>query len=256
MTQATAERVCLVTGGAQGIGRELSRRFAERGERVVIVDQDAEALDELSRELRQAGRQVVGVVGDVCQAHVLAEALEATTRGGAALATLINNAGVSRFHPLLESSVEDFRAVLEINLIAAFAFSRACAPELRRHRGCILNIASTRALQSEPHGEAYAASKGGLIALSHALAASLAPDVRVNAISPGWIETGPWQKASKRRAPEHSERDRNQHWSGRVGVPEDVAELALFLASDRAGFITGQNFVVDGGMTRKMIYVE
>lgn len=256
MARGSAESACIVTGGAQGIGRELSLRFAERGDRVVVVDRDQEALDELCHELEAAGRAVVGVVGDVCQAHVLAETLEATMRGGAALTTLINNAGVSRFQPLLEASVEDFRAVLEINLVAAFAFSRACAPELRRHRGSILNIASTRALQSEPHGEAYAASKGGLIALSHALAASLAPDVRVNAISPGWIETGPWQKASERRAAEHDERDRTQHWSGRVGVPDDVAELALFLASDRAGFITGQNFVVDGGMTRKMIYAE
>lgn len=250
------ERTCIVTGGAQGIGRQLSRAFASRGDVVVLVDRDEEALDELRRELQGQDRRVVTVHGDVVQASTIATAVAEATRDGRELSVLLNNAGVSRFRPLGEATVEDFRAVLEVNLIAAFAFGHAAAPDLRRNRGCVVNIASTRALQSEPASEAYAASKGGLVALTHALAASLAPDVRVNCISPGWIETGSFQKASERRLVRHSAADREQHWAGRVGTPEDVAELALFLASDKAGFITGQNFVVDGGMTRKMIYAE
>jgi NAD(P)-dependent dehydrogenase (short-subunit alcohol dehydrogenase family) len=120
-------------------------------------------------------------------------------------------------------------------------------PHLRRTRGAIVNIASTRALQSEPNTEAYSASKGGLVALTHALAISLGPRVRVNCVSPGWIET--------RESARHSRAEHAQHPVGRIGRPEDVAEIVAFLLSDAAGFITGQNFIVDGGMTRKMIYV-
>jgi len=117
-------------------------------------------------------------------------------------------------------------------------------------------MASTRAIQSEPHTEAYAASKGGVVAFSHALAISLGPDIRVNCISPGWIATGEWQAPSRRHDDALSEADHSQHPVGRVGRPEDVAGLVDYLISDAAGFISGQNFIVDGGMTRKMIYAE
>jgi NAD(P)-dependent dehydrogenase (short-subunit alcohol dehydrogenase family) len=119
------------------------------------------------------------------------------------------------------------------------------APHLRAAHGAIVNIASTRALQSEPDTEAYAASKGGLVALSHALAMSLGPRVRVNCVSPGWIAHAKVRK-----------KDHAQHPVGRVGRDEDVAGLVAYLLSDAAGFVTGQNFVIDGGMTRKMIYVD
>jgi NAD(P)-dependent dehydrogenase (short-subunit alcohol dehydrogenase family) len=121
-------------------------------------------------------------------------------------------------------------------------------PHLRAaRRGAIVNIASTRALQSEPDTEAYAAAKGGMVALTHALAISLGPQVRVNCVSPGWIDTG---KSKLRRA------DHRQHPAGRVGRAEDIAETVAFLLSEKSGFTTGANFVVDGGMTRKMIYEE
>jgi len=112
------------------------------------------------------------------------------------------------------------------------------------------------ALQSEPNTEAYAASKGGLVALTHALAISLGPQVRVNCVSPGWIDVSAWKKRGRRRPARLSRRDHAQHPVGRVGRPEDIGELAAFLLSDAAGFITGQNFVCDGGMTKKMIYDE
>lgn len=118
----------------------------------------------------------------------------------------------------------------------------------------MVNIASSRALSSEPNTEAYTASKGGVVALTHALANSLGPDVRVNAVSPGWIETRDWQKLSNRKEPDLREIDHKQHPAGRVGRPEDVAHLVAFLLSNRAGFITGQNVVIDGGMSTKMIY--
>jgi len=134
--------------------------------------------------------------------------------------------------------------------------AKHAVPHLRAARGVIVNIASTRALQSEPHTEAYSASKGGLVALTHALAISLGPDVRVNCVSPGWIDTRSWTKRSRRSSDPLPPEDHAQHPAGRVGTPGDVAELVLYLISDRAGFVTGQNFVADGGMTRKMIYRE
>jgi NAD(P)-dependent dehydrogenase (short-subunit alcohol dehydrogenase family) len=119
----------------------------------------------------------------------------------------------------------------------------------------VLNISSTRAFMSEPDTFGYSASKGGLEALTHSLAISLADKrIRVNAIAPGWIETGPWEKQSKRYVPKHSQADREQHPVGRVGEPEDIAEATLFLCSEKAGFITGQHLIIDGGMTVKMIY--
>ena len=150
-----------------------------------------------------------------------------------------------------KSTKADVVLGLDTNLTAAFLFARAAEKPLRASRGAIVTIASTRALMSEPNTESYAASKGGLVALTHALAISLAPEVRVNCISPGWIVVRREQEEKLRR------KDHLQHPAGRVGRPEDIAEMAAFLLDrDRAGFVTGANFVVDGGMTRKMIYEE
>ena len=162
------------------------------------------------------------------------------------LDALINNAGLADpSDPAVDRlSLRAWNRRIGVNLTGVFLMTKHCVPHLRRSRGAIVNIASTRALQSEPDTEAYAASKGAVVALTHALAMSLAPEVRVNCISPGWI--------AKTRL---SRREHAQHPAGRAGRPEDIGELVAFLISDGAGFITGQNFVVDGGMTRKMIYL-
>jgi NAD(P)-dependent dehydrogenase (short-subunit alcohol dehydrogenase family) len=158
--------------------------------------------------------------------------------------------------PFLKLPEATFDRVIAVNLKGMFLCAQAAARRMvaGKHGGAIVNIASTRALMSEPDTEAYSASKGGIVAATHAMAISLAPHrIRVNAISPGWIETSDWQYSARAKMPQHSKADREQHPVGRVGRPEDVAELCLFLA-EKAGFVTGQNFVVDGGMTVKMIY--
>ncbi len=247
----TSPRSVLITGGAQGLGKGMVHHFAARGWRVAFVDSDEQAARETSSEIDQ----VHCYCGDVTEPGLADKVVTDCQQRFGGLDALINNAGVSWFVPIDRMSVDQFRRVLEINLVAYYAWAQAAVALLRRGQGAIVNIASTRALQSEAHGEAYAASKGGVVALTHALAISLGPDVRVNAISPGWIEVGTWQKSTARRPTEHSEADRLQHPVGRVGRVEDIAQLAEFLCGEQSGFITGQNYVVDGGMTRKMIYV-
>jgi NAD(P)-dependent dehydrogenase (short-subunit alcohol dehydrogenase family) len=148
--------------------------------------------------------------------------------------------------------------VLDTNLTGPLLATRHAVPHLRRATGggAIINIASTRALQSEPDSEAYAASKGGLVALTHALAISLGPAVRVHCISPGWIDTSAYAPRGERGPSRVRDEDHAQHPVGRVGRPEDVAALCAWLSSAEAGFVTGQNYVVDGGMTHKMIWLE
>lgn len=169
------------------------------------------------------------------------------------LDALVCNAAIADPHnTTLETlSLAYWNRVLAVNLGGPMLLAKHCAPYLRAHGGAIVNLASTRAAQSEPDTEAYAASKGGLLALTHALAVSLGPEIRVNAVSPGWIDA---RDPSQRRAEPLSETDHAQHPAGRVGTVEDVAAMVAWLLSRNAGFVTGQEFVVDGGMTKKMIY--
>ena len=164
---------------------------------------------------------------------------------------LINNAGKGGFKSLYEIKIEEWDDVLNTNLRSVFLGSREAAKYMRHNNegGSIVNIASTRAIMSEANSETYAASKGGIVAITHALAASLSNErIRVNAISPGWIETGDYSKLTKL--------DHEQHFSKRVGKPADIARACMYLTSAENDFVTGINLVVDGGMTRKMIYEE
>src|SRR5262245_31077898 len=227
------EKVALVTGGAQGIGRAIARLLEARGYRVAVAD------------IRKS--EFFFVRTDVSREASVRACVRKVLKRYGRLDALVNNAGLvgSDSGPVEKLSLNDWNRRIAVNLTGPFLMAKHCAPHLRAARGAMVNIASTRALQSEPDTESYSASKGGLVALTHALAMSLGPHVRVNCVSPGWIAHARVRK-----------KDHAQHPAGRVGRDADIAELVAYLLSDAAGFVTGQNFVIDGGMTKKMIYVE
>ncbi|HRX72007.1 MAG TPA: SDR family oxidoreductase [Candidatus Competibacteraceae bacterium] len=240
--------VALVTGGARGIGQGIVRRLLERQYAVVIADNDVEGAESAGAAWRSLG-PVQFVATDVADEAAVRHSVAVVAQTFGRLDALVNNAGIADppRQPVDVLDLALWNRVISVNLTGSLLMVKHSVPLLRASRGAIVNIASTRALQSEAHTEAYAASKGGLVALTHALAISLGPDIRVNCISPGWIDV----RHSPLRPTDHA-----QHPVGRVGQSEDIAALAAFLLSAEAGFITGQNFIVDGGMTRKMIYRE
>jgi len=229
-----SQPVFLITGGANGIGAGIAARLIADGAAVVIADKVLSPL--------AGARSVICDVADEAQVNSLITGIE-TAEGQ--LDGLVCNAGFMIRKPIAALSLAEWSSVIATNLTSTFLLVKAAAPLLRQAKGAVLTIASTRAHMSEPDTESYAASKGGLLALTHALAVSLGPDIRVNCLSPGWVDT--------HDAPLSTE-DNAQHPAGRVGRVADIAGMAAYLLSAAAGFITGAEFIVDGGMTRKMIY--
>ncbi len=241
MAETGHKRAAIVTGAARGIGAGVARHLARDGWRIACVDIDGAQADAIAAEIGGAAIQCdVGSEADVERLVTVARA-----RLGR-IDAIVSNAGIGKFATLQDTSLESWNQVLATNLTATFLLAKAAAADLKQARGAIVTIASTRAHMSEPGTLAYSASKGGLVALTHSLAMTLAPDVRVNCVSPGWIDTG--------RHGDLKPSDHAQHPVGRVGRPEDVAAAVAYLLSEQAGFVTGAELIVDGGMTRKMIY--
>ena len=220
-------KVAVVTGGAQGIGRCIADEFRRAGASVCIID-------------RQKGDHFVG---DLSDKPTLERFAQSVVEKYGRVDYLINNAA-----PLMkgigECTFEEFQYALSVGVTAPFYLTKLFAPHFAEG-AAVVNISSSRDRMSQPQTESYTAAKGGIAALTHALAVSLAGRVRVNSISPGWIDT----KQMNYTGP-----DATQQLVGRVGNPADIANMVLFLCSDKAGFISGENICIDGGMTRQMIY--
>lgn len=220
-------KVAVITGGAQGIGKYIAEQFRKNGAEAYIIDI-------LSNEC---------FVGDISDKETLEKFAGTIVAKHGKIDYLINNAPpLSK--GLTECSYEEFEYALKVGVTAPFYLAKLFSPYFSEG-GVIINISSTRDRMSQPETESYTAAKGGIAALTRALAVTLAGRVRVNSVSPGWIDTS--FKA-------HSGADALQHPAGRVGTPADIADIVLFLCSDKAGFITGENICVDGGMTKLMIY--
>ena len=220
-------KVAVVTGGAKGIGKAIAEEFRKAGAAVCVIDL-------LPNNY---------FVGDVADQATLEEFARQVIADHGHVDYLINNA-LPLMKGIDECSWEDFNYALRVGVTAPFYLTKLFAPHFASG-AAVVNISSSRDWMSQPQTESYTAAKGGIAALTHALAVSLSGKVRVNSISPGWIETGDrvWTGP-----------DAVQQLAGRVGTPLDIAHMALFLCSDKAGFITGENICIDGGMTRQMIY--
>lgn len=244
-------KVAIITGGARGIGWSTAEHFIDNGIFAVIADigKCPKAFDKYIN----AGNGLF-VMADVSKEDNIKKLIDLAYKKFGRIDFVINNAAIAFNKPIEKLSLAQWNKVVSVNLTAAFLTARYSAKYLRKTKGAIVNIASTRALMSEKNTETYSATKGGLLALTHSLAISLSPDIRVNCISPGWIDTRRSPDDSK-TPPPFSKADHLQQPCGRIGTPRDIAEMVLYLCSDKAGFITGQNFVIDGGITKKMIYI-
>ncbi len=227
------DKVVVITGGAKGIGKIITEEFMAAGAKTAVIDLDSGKVP-----------SNLYFQGDIAEEETLARFASKVIDQFGKIDYLINNACLSRKGILSGCSFEDFNYVLRVGVSAPYHLTRLFLDHFNE-KGAVVNISSSRAFMSQADTESYTAAKGGITALTHAMAVSLAGKVRVNSIAPGWIDTTmeTW-----------SEEDENQHPVKRIGNPADIARTVMFLCSEDSGFINGENITVDGGMTKLMIY--
>lgn len=244
-------KICVVTGGAGGIGLFIVNEFAKRRAKVAFIDLDKTAGEKALADIKSSGAEGLFYHGDIAEKETLENFARQVIEAYGQVDYLINNACLSRKGILSGCDYDDFNYVLKVGVTAPYMLSKLFWHHFGKG-GAIVNISSTRQAMSQPDTESYTAAKGGISSLTHALAISLAGTVRVNSISPGWIDVSANFDPDYEKT--HSTADRRQHPARRVGKPLDVARVALFLCDEENGFITGENITVDGGMTKQMIY--
>ncbi|MGA8869485.1 MAG: SDR family oxidoreductase [Candidatus Sulfotelmatobacter sp.] len=253
-TGRLAGRVAVVSGGAQGIGRAIAALFQREGACVFILDCDATQGEKTAVELTQqpASAPVRYIAANLRQPEEIRESIQAVEKFHKRVDVLVNNAGIEIEKPLQKLSVADWDMILEVNLRGAFLLTQAALPFFPDSGGAIVNISSIHATHAFPDSIPYACSKAGLVALTRNLALELAPrHIRVNCICPGYIDTRLWDEYLRHspNAKALADQVTALHPLGRRGMPTDVSEAALFLASESSSFITGADLIVDGGLT-------
>ncbi|MEI4770176.1 SDR family oxidoreductase [Psychrobacillus sp. FJAT-51614] len=241
-------KTCVITGGANGIGRCLVEEFSKLGCSIAFIDKDEKAGQKLLSTL--SGNHLF-IAGDLAKKEDIENFASQVIQQYDSIDFLLNNACFSNKGILSDCSYEDFTEILNVGITAPYMLSKLFMPHFNR-KAAIVNMASTRAFMSQSDTESYSATKGGISALTHALSISLAGKVRVNAISPGWIETGAYHEVNEIYTA--SEEDRLQHPSQRIGNPLDITRAAIFLCDPKNDFINGENITIDGGMSKLMIY--
>lgn len=239
-------KVCVLTGGGAGIGRCLAETFLREGARVYLIDKEIPDC-----ELYQPSSGIKWFRGDIARQQTLDEFADWVLEQESGIDILVNNACLMNGGILSDCSYEDFLYVQQVGVAAPYWLTKRFKPYFRKGAS-IVNLSSTRAFQSQPDTESYTAAKGGITALTHALAVSLGGIARVNSIAPGWIETARFHEGTA--VPAYAQADLEQHPSRRIGEPEDIARAVLFLCDERNSFINGTNLTIDGGMSKLMVY--
>jgi NAD(P)-dependent dehydrogenase (short-subunit alcohol dehydrogenase family) len=255
MIMRLKDQTAIVTGAAKGIGWGIAKIFVQEGAKVVVVDWDEENGEKTSKELCAAGGEAFFIKCDVSAEDQVNAVIEKTMQVYGRIDVLVNNAGVGVYKSFTDATMADWDRALNINLKGQVLCSRGVVPHMQAQgKGAIVNISSVHAFQTVNGVAPYATSKGGVYALTHAMAIDLAPIIRVNAIAPGWVYTPLIQSIFDSYADPAAQRQEVERRAlmKRIGSPEEIGYAAAFLASDEASFITGTQLFVDGGLTAQL----